>query len=58
LRRVGIGETGTPLAVIIGKRGSPAHQVVQLKQLSEENFGLKRQVADLTLDKVVLQDML
>lgn len=30
----------------------------QLKQVQEENVRLKRQVADLTLDKVMLQDVL
>ncbi len=30
----------------------------QLKQLQEENVRLKRLVADLTLDKVMLQDVL
>jgi putative transposase len=29
-----------------------------VKQLEEENGGLKRLVADLTLDKVMLQDVL
>ena len=33
-------------------------QVRQLKQLQEENQRLKRLVADLTLDKTMLQDML
>ena len=33
-------------------------QVRQLKQLQEENVRLKRVVADLTLDKVMLQDVL
>ncbi len=33
-------------------------QVRQLKQLQEENVRLKRVVADLTVDKVMLQDVL
>jgi putative transposase len=33
-------------------------QVRQLKQRQEENVRLKRVVADLTLDKVMLQDVL
>jgi putative transposase len=33
-------------------------QVRQLKQLQEENTRLKQLVADLTLDKAMLQDML
>ncbi len=33
-------------------------QVRQLKQLQEENQRLKRLVADLTLDKTMLQDVL
>jgi len=32
--------------------------VRQLKQLQEENVWLKRVVAELTLDKVMLQDVL
>jgi len=41
--------------------GLEVDQVRQLKQLQEENpsaDGLKRVVADLTLDKVMLQDVL
>lgn len=34
------------------------NQVRQLKQLQEENQRLKRLVADLTLDKTMLQDVL
>jgi putative transposase len=33
-------------------------QVRELKQLQEENARLKRLVADLTLDKAMLQDVL
>jgi putative transposase len=33
-------------------------QVRQLKQLQEENARLKQLVADLTLDKAMLQDVL
>jgi putative transposase len=38
--------------------GLEIDQVRQLKQLQEENVRLKRVVADLTLDKVMLQDVL
>jgi putative transposase len=38
--------------------GLEADQVRQLKQLQEENQRLKRLVADLTLDKTMLQDVL
>jgi len=38
--------------------GLEIDQVRQLKQLQEENQRLKRLVADLTLDKVRLQDVL
>lgn len=38
--------------------GLEIDQVRQLKQLQEENQRLKRLVADLTLDKVTLQDVL
>jgi putative transposase len=33
-------------------------QIRELKQLSEENVRLKKLVADLSLDKAVLQDVL
>ena len=38
--------------------GLEVDQVRQLKQLQEENSRLKRVVADLTLDKAMLQDVL
>jgi putative transposase len=38
--------------------GLEVDQVCQLKQLQEENSRLKRLVADLTLDKAMLQDVL
>ena len=38
--------------------GLEVDQVRQLKQLQEENTRLKRLVADLTLDKVMRQDVL
>ncbi len=38
--------------------GLEIDQVRQLKQMAEENTRLKRIVADLTLDKVMLQDVL
>jgi putative transposase len=38
--------------------GLEVDQVRQLKQLQEENIRLKQLVADLTLDKAMLQDVL
>lgn len=38
--------------------GLEVDQVRQLKQMGEENVRLKRIVADLTLDKAMLQDVL
>lgn len=38
--------------------GLEVDQVRQLKQMAEENSRLKRIVADLTLDKAMLQDVL
>ena len=38
--------------------GLESEQVRQFKQLQEENAKLKRVVADLSLDKVMLQDVL
>ena len=37
--------------------GMPASEARELKQLREENTKLKRLVADLSLDKVMLQDV-
>ena len=37
--------------------GLEASEVRELKQLREENLKLKRVVADLSLDKVMLQDL-
>ena len=66
-------EVGVPVAELIRKvgiseqtfyrwkkqyTGLEVDQVRQLKQLQEENVRLKRLVADLTLDKVMLQDVL
>ena len=66
-------EVGVPVAGLIGKVGISEQtfyrwkkryakleidQVRQLKQLQEENQRLKRLVADLTLDKTMLQDVL
>ena len=39
-------------------QGLETDQVRQFKQLQEENGRLKRLVAELTLDKVMLQDVL
>ena len=57
IRKVGISEQ----TFYRGKKqytGLEVDQVRQLKQLQEENVRLKRLVADLTLDKVMLQDVL
>ena len=66
-------ELGTPVADLIRKvgiteqtfyrckkqyQGLESDQVREFKQLQEENTRLKRVVADLTLDKVMLQDVL
>ena len=66
-------EVGVPVAELIRKvgiseqtyyrwkkqyTGLEVDQVRQLKQLQEENARLKKLVADLTLDKVMLQDVL
>ena len=66
-------ELGTPVADLIRKvgiteqtfyrwkkqyQGMESDQVRELKQLQEENTQLKRVVADLTLGKVMLQDVL
>ncbi len=65
-------EAGLPLAEVARKlgiveetfyvwkkkyTGLESDQVRELKQLREENEKLKRIVADLTLDKVMLQDL-
>jgi putative transposase len=67
------GEVGVPVAELIRKvgiseqtfyrwkkeyTGLEVDQVRQLKQLQEENARLKRLVADLTLDKTMLQEVL
>ena len=57
IRRVGISEQ----TFYRGKKqyvGLEVDQVRELKQLQEENRRLKRLVADLTLDKAMLQDVL
>ncbi len=66
-------ESGTPIAEIIRKMGISemtfyrwkkkyaglgVAEVRRLKQLEDENRRLKRLVADLTLDKQMLQDVL
>ena len=66
-------ELGMPVADVIRKvgiseqtfyrwkrqyAGLESEQVRELKQVQEENQRLKRVVADLTLDKVMLQDVL
>ena len=57
LRRVGVSEQ----TFYRWKKqyvGLEADQVRQFKQLQEENTRLKQVVADLTLDKTMLQDVL
>ncbi len=57
IRRVGISEQ----TFYCWKKqyvGLEVDQVRRLKQVEEENARLKRLVADLTLDKVMLQDVL
>jgi putative transposase len=57
LRRVGVSEQ----TFYRWKKqyvGLEADQVRQLKQLQEENTRLKQVVADLTLDKAMLQEVL
>ena len=66
-------EVGVPVAELIRKAGISQQtfyrwkkqyaglevdQVRELRQLQEENARLKRLVADLTLDKTMLQDVL
>ena len=66
-------ESGTPVVEIVRKlgvseqtfyrwkkqySGMESVQIRELKQLSEENARLKKLVADLSLDKAVLQDVL
>lgn len=55
-RKMGIAE-GTFYAWKKRYSGLESDQVRELKQLKEENEKLKRIVADLTLDKVMLQDL-
>lgn len=66
-------EAGTPIGEICRKMGVAeatfyrwkkvyagmgVAEILRLKQLEEENAKLKRLVADLTLDKTMLQDVL
>ena len=66
-------EYGTPVAEVIRKMGiaeqtfyrwkkkysgMTSSEVRRLKQLEEENLQLKRLVADLSLDKAMLQDVI
>ena len=57
IRRVGISEQ-TFYRWKTQYIGLEVDQVRELKQLQEENSRLKRLVADLTLDKAMLQDVL
>jgi putative transposase len=67
------GEMGTPVSELCRQHGISEQsyyrwrkvygklepsEVRQLKELREENARLKRMVADLSLDKVMLQDVL
>lgn len=56
VRRVGI--SGQTLYRWKKCRGLETDQLRQLKQLQDENGRLKRLVAELTLDKTMLQDVL
>ena len=63
-------EAGTPVTEVIRKMGATFYrwkkkysglgvsEIRRLKQLEEENRKLKQLVADLSLDKVMLQDVL
>ncbi len=66
-------ETGTPIAEVVRKMGVSEQtfyrwkkqyagmgvgEIRRLKQLEEENRRLKQLVADLSLDKLMLQDVL
>ena len=55
-RKMGIAE-GTFYAWKKKYAGLESDQVRELKQLRDENDRLKKIVADLTLDKVMLQDL-
>lgn len=55
-RKIGIAE-GTFYAWKKKYSGLESDQVRELKQLRKENEKLRRIVADLTLDKVMLQDL-
>jgi putative transposase len=57
IRRVGVSEQ-TFYRWKKKYSGLEVDQVRQLKQMREENARLKRIVADLTLDKAMLQDVL
>jgi putative transposase len=56
IRRLGISEV-TFYRWKKQYEGMQSDQVRELKQLQEENARLKRLVADLSLDKVILQDI-
>jgi len=55
-RQTGIAEATFYLWKKFGSLGVP--EVRELRQMREENARLKRLVADLTLDKQILQDVL
>jgi putative transposase len=52
-------ELGMPVADVIRQiyAGLQSDQVREFKQLQDENARLKKVVAELTLDKVILQDI-
>jgi putative transposase len=56
IRRLGISEQ-TYYRWKKNYAGMQSDQVRELKQLQDENTRLKRLVADLSLDKVILQDI-
>ena len=54
-RKMGIGSDVLPLEEAYRRNGRS--EIRRLKQLEEENRRLKQLVADLTLDKAMLQDV-
>ena len=56
-----VAKSGYPSKRTTAKKvygGMPPSEARELKQLRDENTKLKRLVADLSLDKVMLQDVL
>ena len=52
------GERAGVLSLEEAVRGAGINELRRLKQLEEENRRLKQPVADLSLDKLMLQDVL